>query len=641
MDFSAIGGMALGLAIAAGPSPAHGVPAVWSARVTLASPEDASRLARIVGHFALDEAAGVARIETGARGMAALRAAGLAVEVDEFDTARIAGFLQQAGAPRRPRAVAEPYANVASCYRQVGRVNADMMELARHFPHLARVAPVGLTWSQQRGLALRDVAERAVPAALRAQWPDSFGRGARDGILALVLGRSKPAGHRQPRMVVTASLHAREMATAEIAMRFAEWLVRNYGTEPTATWLLDRHELHFIAHANPDGRALAERSAMSTGGGWRKNVNVADGYCSAAPLESGVDLNRNFSYGWNGSDGKASSSDPCDETYRGAAALSEAETRSIVHYIAGVRDAGGSYRGGVLPNLRATSPFRSTPTPTPTTTPTTTTASTSASRSATTALDEPARESPHGIPRDYPGLYLDLHSYGGWILWPELEGQLPADMDLSALAQRIAWHTRYRATRQLRYPVEGDAPSMFLAELGVPAMTLEIGKSFYEPCYEFERSTAPPLFDALRYAARTLHAPRLLARGPDVSDIRLSRNTAQRGQPVVIRATIDDDRYRYDAGLRGQPAVPRNRAAPVRGAYASVGMFPDEAGAQRIRLDARRTGPTVEVSGVVDTSGLAPGRHLLYVQGVGADWNYGPPDAVFIDITPPSSRLGK
>jgi carboxypeptidase T len=62
----------------------------------------------------------------------------------------------------------------------------------------------------------------------------------------------------KPIFFLMAAIHAREYTTAESAMRFAEQLVRGYGRDPDATWLLDYTEIHVVPQANPDGRKQAE-----------------------------------------------------------------------------------------------------------------------------------------------------------------------------------------------------------------------------------------------------------------------------------------------------------------------------------------------------------------------------------------------
>lgn len=120
-----------------------------------------------------------------------------------------------------------------------------------------------------------------------------------------------------------AEVHARELATAELATRFAEHLVAGYGQDPDITWLLDYSEVHIVPMANPDGRKRAEEGEC-----WRKNTDNDDG-CSIL-LQFGTDLNRNSSFHWGevGSSGYA-----CEEVYRGQEAASEPETQAIQSYV--------------------------------------------------------------------------------------------------------------------------------------------------------------------------------------------------------------------------------------------------------------------------------------------------------------------
>jgi carboxypeptidase T len=78
-------------------------------------------------------------------------------------------------------------------------------------------------------------------------------------------------------------------------LEFARWLVNGYGVNADATWILDHHELHLMLHTNPDGRKK-RRGGLS----WRKNTN--NNHC-ANSNNRGADLNRNFSYSWNKTNG--------------------------------------------------------------------------------------------------------------------------------------------------------------------------------------------------------------------------------------------------------------------------------------------------------------------------------------------------
>jgi len=176
------------------------------------------------------------------------------------------------------------------CYRTVEETYAAAASLAVNYPNLATWTDVGDTW------------QKAI--------------GPLDGYDMMVLKLTNNAIVAQkPVLFLTASIHAREYAPAEIATRFAEYLVNNYGIDPDVTWMLDNQEIHIMFHANPDGRKIAEGGVS-----WRKNRDNDDG-CSST---YGVDLNRNFTYQW-GTGG--SSTNPCDETYRGPSAGSEPETQ--------------------------------------------------------------------------------------------------------------------------------------------------------------------------------------------------------------------------------------------------------------------------------------------------------------------------
>ena len=108
---------------------------------------------------------------------------------------------------------------------------------------------------------------------------------------ALILTNQAIPGPK-PVFMVMAAIHAREMATAEVATRFAEMLFDGYGLDADITWMLDYFEIHVLAQPNPDGRKMAE--AQCSGGcfpTWRKNTN--QDYCGATSSSRGADLNRN------------------------------------------------------------------------------------------------------------------------------------------------------------------------------------------------------------------------------------------------------------------------------------------------------------------------------------------------------------
>lgn len=602
---------------------------IWSVRVPYQSRDDLQRLSRLIDHMHVDTTRKTATLEISTAEVDQLRAMGFTVDVDEQQSRTIQGlaakFMQSwkqgAQAPAQTAShgkalLAKPgdplFLGNESCYRTVEKTWADAHALAAQYPQLIRVVPVGQTWVQTQLMLFRDLLTKYMPQS----WLDQIdldllpGQGA-NPLRAVVIGNRDRIKDRQvPRMVTTSSIHAREITPAEVSTRFAEWLVKGYGSDPTATWLLDNNEFHFILHANPDGRKLAEQ-----GMNWRKNVNLSEteGLCAAKPQTSGIDLNRNFRFAWNSTEGKGSGAIACAETFRGTSAASEPETRAIIKYVAGELQADGSFAGGVLPDRRPAD------------------------------FVTPA-------PLDYEGVFMDLHSVSKVILWPwaapydaqgkydKLNGSTknPNDHSMSALAQRMAWHNGYEPTQRL-YDADGSANTTMYGELGVPAFTIELGKTgFFEPCADFEAETSPLNLAALRYVARTLKAPYQLPLGPEATSIKLSASTVRQGDVVTLSALIEDDRYRYAEGP-DTPPVTRHDPQPIKAANAYINKLPWDAGAKAIALSADAAAafgsrPSVTVSGAIDTSKFAPGKHLIYVQGINQMDQAGPPDAVFLEV---------
>lgn len=127
-------------------------------------------------------------------------------------------------------------------------------------------------------------------------------------------------GTPKPTIVFDAMHHAREVMTTEITFDIMEYLTSQYGTDPKVTKWMNENEIWVVPMVNPDGnnRVWTQYSM------WRKNTNG-----------SGVDVNRNYPYGWNTCNG--SSSSPASDIYRGKSAGSETETQALMGLIARVQ----------------------------------------------------------------------------------------------------------------------------------------------------------------------------------------------------------------------------------------------------------------------------------------------------------------
>ncbi|MCX7878700.1 MAG: M14 family zinc carboxypeptidase [Ignavibacteria bacterium] len=127
----------------------------------------------------------------------------------------------------------------------------------------------------------------------------------------------------EPAVYFDALHHAREPQSMASLMYFMYWILENYNTNPEAKYLADNREIFCVPVVNPDGYVYNQTTNPNGGGMWRKNRRN-NGSCF------GVDLNRNYDYGWGNNNG--SSGDPCSETYRGPSPASEPETQAIKNF---------------------------------------------------------------------------------------------------------------------------------------------------------------------------------------------------------------------------------------------------------------------------------------------------------------------
>ncbi len=247
-----------------------------------------------------------------------------------------------------------------SCYRTVEETFAAAESLVATNPTLAEWVDIGDSW------------EKIEPGGLPGY-----------DLMVLKLTNSAISGEK-PKLFIMTAIHAREYATAELATRFAEYLVGNYNKDPDITWILDDAEIHLLLQSNPDGRKMAE-----TGLYWRKNTN--ENFCSPTSYYRGVDLNRNFEFQWGCCGG--SSSNQCDTTYRGPSPASEPEVQAIQNYVR-----------SIFPDQRGEN------------------------------LSDPA-------PEDATGIFLDIHSYGNLVIWPWgfTYGPAPNGNALQTLGRKFAY----------------------------------------------------------------------------------------------------------------------------------------------------------------------------------------------------------
>eukprot|EP00211_Chloroparvula_japonica_P002303 CAMPEP_0119155826 /NCGR_PEP_ID=MMETSP1310-20130426/51946_1 /TAXON_ID=464262 /ORGANISM="Genus nov. species nov., Strain RCC2339" /LENGTH=485 /DNA_ID=CAMNT_0007148431 /DNA_START=1712 /DNA_END=3169 /DNA_ORIENTATION=- len=120
-------------------------------------------------------------------------------------------------------------------------------------------------------------------------------------------------------VLVVANHHARELVTPQIALDVASELTSRYGNSSVVRDVVNMYQVYVMYTMNPDGLNYV----WSTDNMWRKNRRLVSSEGSAEVY--GVDLNRNYEFGWNYT--CAGSTRMGSQTYRGPYPFSEAETQ--------------------------------------------------------------------------------------------------------------------------------------------------------------------------------------------------------------------------------------------------------------------------------------------------------------------------
>ena len=361
-----------------------------------------------------------------------------------------------------------------------------------------------------------------------------------------------PAGRHN--LVVLCGVHAREIVPKEICRLFAEWLL---STEADAAYIRQLG-VDILWDNNPDGSQIV----ATTGQLWRKNTRTNCGDAS----KRGTDLDRNRSGTWGGPGG---STDPCNETYRGAAATSEPESSGFESWLA-------TYFTQVARNPR-TQPF-------PSTTPT---------------------------------MILNLHAYGKQTLmvWGD-NTQTPNHAQLLQICNRFGQLMGYACTFPYpSYAVSGTSDDHFYWNYGA-AFTWEIGVDFFEPYSNLPtrwNETRPGLVQA----AKLSPMPMSLIYGPEPTNVFVAPAMVNTNTIVSAFATVSDSQNGNQAIAEAQLFVdtpPEFGGTPIA-MSATDGAF-DET--------------TEQVTGSFSTTGLPAGYHLVMVRARDAASNWGTISAAWL-----------
>jgi hypothetical protein len=151
-------------------------------------------------------------------------------------------------------------------------------------------------------------------------------------IWALKISDNVGSDENEPEVLFTGQMHAREWLSQEQNLRIIELLTSNYdsspesGLEERVSDIVDGLEIWVIPMLNPDG---AEYDIGNPSNGFRNQRKNRQPVGSG--VQPGIDLNRNFSYGWGccaGSSGK-----PGSFYYRGKAPWQGVETARLRDFV--------------------------------------------------------------------------------------------------------------------------------------------------------------------------------------------------------------------------------------------------------------------------------------------------------------------
>ncbi len=636
-------------------------PQVYAVVVPYANDLQLRQLTALLDHPYVEQTKNLVHAEISAEELAAVRQLGLAVTINEAETSRINHFISTRNADmaagNMKRALSATPSSIANgvhaCYRTVEQVYSTFDDLRAKHPNLVKVQTLGKSWmgTQQVipavGTSIPDnslasfanLLIKHLPASIVTRFNLSLFPVDPSPVKVIVVGnfaKQDAQAEKPPSMVWTGGIHAREYAPQEVGMKFIEWLLANYETDANARMMVDTNRYHFIVH-NPDGRKLAEQDISAR---QRKNTNYGSARCTTTTsagventLSSGVDLNRNYPFGWATGGSGGSDGNVCGETFRGTGPASEPETQAVLGYIRGAwNQATCKWEGGALLDGRPKS-----------------TSYCNAENRDNDGAGE--LDWTTGAPDSYGGgMFIDLHSNARAVLWPwgvertenGFNTHSPNNKGMAVIAQRLAYHNNYSSQQLLSYNTEGTTKDAMYGYLGAPSYTVEMGRSFYEDCGVFDRETFPENFNGFHYLSRILHRVYQLPAGPDAVDVTMAKATVQAGDLVGLTATVDDNRYRYsNAGQSTIKPPPYPVVYNIESARAYVDKLPWEAGAVAVPLTlaasdrARSDFPdaTKLASGTINTAGLAVGRHMVYVQGTNADGKPGAVSAAFLDVT--------
>ena len=202
----------------------------------------------------------------------------------------------------------------------------------------------------------------------------------------------------------------------------------------------------------------------------------------------------------------------------------------------------------------------------------------------------------------------------------------------ATLGRKLAFFNGHQPLKTREFTaVDGDSLDYFYGELGIAGLAYELGTQFFESCSFFESSVLPGNLDSLFYAARVARTPYLTPAGPEAMDAAAPALPVDIGSLVQLTATVDDTRFNNSNGTEPTQTI--------AAAEAFVDAPPWDAGATALAMvasDGTFDQGVEAVEAMIDTTGLASGRHMLFVRGTDSAGNEGVVAAAFLYLVDPA-----
>ncbi|CCG81409.1 putative Zinc carboxypeptidase [Taphrina deformans PYCC 5710] len=142
-------------------------------------------------------------------------------------------------------------------------------------------------------------------------------------------GKKKKKNSKRKVILVHGAQHAREWISVSTVCYLAYSLVAGAAGDQAIARLVRDFDWVFIPTLNVDGYAYSFEDRL-----WRKNRQS-----TSVPYCKGVDLDRNWDYGWDAGQASANAmSSPCSENYQGSRPFEAQESRLLSEYIQGIKD---------------------------------------------------------------------------------------------------------------------------------------------------------------------------------------------------------------------------------------------------------------------------------------------------------------